>query len=134
MFFKDILSKLKLLGDFQIINNVFYLSTLLSKEQLLAEFNEINIKKLRIITSQNYNIINNISCEEWCKNIFLENKKITYEFKNQDYLKKLNRDLDFLLSFKTKEELQAYLIKQIKVGGDNVKAETKAESNADTNE
>lgn len=50
---------------------------------------------------------------------------LLYESNNQEYLHKLNKDLDFLLSFENKEELQAYLMKQIyRVAGGDVDKET----------
>jgi hypothetical protein len=114
MSYSQIFKKLNEFGDFQVINNMFYLATELDRDKLREK---IQWQRIKEINQNNYLHINSIFCREWCNQIFLKNQIKDYEEKHQDYLIKLNKDLDFLLTFESKEALVAYLTQQI--GGGN---------------
>jgi hypothetical protein len=105
----DIMNNIKLLGDFSIFNNYFYIVTKYSITKIKTSLD--NIKNIKIINEKNYKDIKSLICKKWCYDILLNNEKIIFEQKNQKRLEIMDKDLDYLLELKKENKLEDYFKK-----------------------
>ncbi|WP_297419578.1 hypothetical protein [Clostridium sp.] len=108
--YNKIISTIQKIGNFSMVNNNYYIATKFDIDKIQNLFKK-HIKTIKEITINNYMLINSVMCQRWCYEIFEKNKLIQFEKTNQEYLKKINGDLDYLLKLKKEGKLDEYLTK-----------------------
>lgn len=125
----EIIKIIKSLGDFTIYNNYFYLNTKYKINKVKSVLNLEGIS-IKLINKNNYMNIKSNVCKNWCYDIILNNAENDFEKNHQDYLKKLNTDLDFLLELKKEGKLKEYVKKILRQKeGENVNAKEETSNN-----
>ena len=125
----EIIKIIKSLGDFTIYNNYFYLNTKYKINKVKSVLNLEGIS-IKLINKNNYMNIKSNVCKNWCYDIILNNTENDFEKNHQDYLKKLNIDLDFLLELKKEGKLKEYVEKILRQKeGENVNAKEETSNN-----
>ena len=103
----DIIKNIKLLGAFSIFNEYFYLNTKIELDILKNTLK--NISKIKEINDNNYLKISNDHCKNWCKDEILKIESQEFEKLNQNYLRKLNIELDFFIKLKEEGKLEEFI-------------------------
>mgnify|MGYP000979487812 FL=1 len=125
----EIIKIIKSLGNFTIYNNYFYLNTKYKINKIKSVLNLEGIS-IKLINKNNYMNIKSNVCKNWCYDIILNNVENDFEKNHQDYLKKLNTDLDFLLELKKEGKLKEYVEKILRQKeGENVNAKEETSNN-----
>lgn len=121
----DTIKNIKLLGNFSIFNEFFYLNTDSELDKIKITLK--NILKIKGINKKNYSTIPNDYCKNWCYDRLLKIELQEFEKSNQDYLKKVNKELDFFLELKEQGKLDEYIktelekvLKTKSTGGDKI--------------
>lgn len=103
----DTIKNIKSLGNFSIFNEYFYLNTNIDLEKIKNILQ--NICKIKEINKNNYIKISNDYCRNWCQDKLLKIELQEFEKSNQDYLQKVNNELDFFLKLKEEGKLDEFI-------------------------